>query len=77
MVERLLAIFPSITPEKVPASIDIQHQIATLTSLRLVVKTTSSDPLDGSAKWKVNVGWEYIRGIARSVKFDIEDYMIE
>jgi origin recognition complex subunit 5 len=41
------------------------------------MKATSLDPLDGSAKWKVNVGWEYVRGIARSIKFDIEDYMAE
>ena len=60
-----------------PSSVDIQAQIATLTSLRLLVKATALDPLDGSAKWKVNVGWEYIRGIARSIKFDIEDYMLE
>ncbi|KAI5852322.1 origin recognition complex subunit 5 C-terminus-domain-containing protein [Tricharina praecox] len=76
-IERLSAIFPTLTSHTVPPSVDVQAQIATLTSLRLLVKATSLDPLDGSAKWKVNVGWEYIRSIARSVKFDIEDYMIE
>ncbi|KAF8245798.1 hypothetical protein K440DRAFT_633095 [Wilcoxina mikolae CBS 423.85] len=76
-IERLLAIFPTIIPQGVPSSVDIQAQIATLTALRLLMKVTSLDPLDGSAKWKVNVGWEYIRGIARSIKFDIEDYMAE
>ncbi|KAF8540797.1 origin recognition complex subunit 5 C-terminus-domain-containing protein [Trichophaea hybrida] len=76
-IERLLAIFTTIIPQGIPSSVDIQAQIATLTSLRLLMKVTSLDPLDGSAKWKVNVGWEYIRGIARSIKFDIEDYMAE
>lgn len=76
-IERLSAIFPTLTPHTVPPSVDIQAQIATLTSLRLLIKATSLDPLDGSAKWKVNIGWEYIRSIARSVKFDIEDYLIE
>jgi origin recognition complex subunit 5 len=76
-IERLLAIFPVIMPESIPSSVDIQAQIATLTSLRLLMKVTSLDPLDGSSKWKVNVGWEYIRRIARTIKFDIEDYLVE
>ncbi|KAA8895707.1 origin recognition complex subunit 5 C-terminus-domain-containing protein [Sphaerosporella brunnea] len=76
-IERLLAIFPVIVPETIQPSVDIQAQIATLTSLRLLVKATSLDPLDGSSKWKVNVGREYIRAIAFSINFDIEDYMTE
>jgi origin recognition complex subunit 5 len=66
-----------IVPESIPSSVDIQAQIATLTSLRLLVKATLKDPLDVSAKWKVNVGREYIRAIACSIKFELEDYMIE
>ena len=88
-IERLLAIFPVIatttttttttTTQQLGGSVDIQAQIATLTALRLLVRTSSAalDPLDGAAKWKVNVGWEYIRGIARSVKLDIEDFMAD
>jgi origin recognition complex subunit 5 len=52
-------------------------QVATLTSLRLLIKSSAADPLEGIAKWKVNVGWDYIRAVARSVKFDIEDYLVE
>ncbi|KAI5787186.1 origin recognition complex subunit 5 C-terminus-domain-containing protein [Geopyxis carbonaria] len=76
-IERMLAIFHSIIPQDIEPTSDIMAQIATLTSLRLLVKASSLDPLDGSARWKVNVEWEYIRGIARSVKFDIEDRMAE
>ena len=65
--------------QQLGGSVDIQAQIATLTALRLLARTSSAalDPLDGVAKWKVNVGWEYIRGIARSVKLDIEDFMAD
>jgi origin recognition complex subunit 5 len=76
-IERLLAIFPVIVPESIPSSVDIQAQIATLTSLRLLVKATPKDPLDVNAKWKVNVGREYIRAIACSIRFELEDYMTE
>ncbi|TGZ85039.1 hypothetical protein EX30DRAFT_353195 [Ascodesmis nigricans] len=76
-IERLLAIFYSIVPHDIPPAVDILSQIATLTSMRILIKASALDPLDGSAKWKVNVAWEYARGIARSIKFDIEDYLIE
>jgi len=76
-IERLSAIFATLTPHTVLSSVDIQAPIATLTSLRLLVKASNMDPLDGGAKWKVNVGWESIRSIARSIQFNIEDYMIE
>lgn len=52
-------------------------QIATLTSMRVLIKASVLDPLDGSTKWKVNVAWDYARGIARSIKFDIEDFLVE
>ncbi len=54
--------------------------IATLASLRLMVRTSASanaDVLDAGAKWKVNVGWEVVRGVARSVGVEIEDFVIE
>lgn len=52
-------------------------QIATLTSMRLLLKATALDPLDGAAKWKVNVAWEYVRSVARSVRFEIEEFVVE
>ncbi|PQE03165.1 hypothetical protein CJF30_00005648 [Rutstroemia sp. NJR-2017a BBW] len=59
---------------------DIQMAIATLASLRLVVKMGSAnagDVLEGASKWRVAVGWEVVRGIARSVGVEAEDYLAE
>lgn len=82
-LERLLAIFAAILPRKSSSSssVDVQTQIATLTSLRLLVKASASsasaDVLDAGTKWRVNAGWEYIRAVAKSVRFDIEDFVAE
>lgn len=66
--------------ETVSGSADIYTAIATLASLRLLVKMGSvntGDVLEGSAKWKVAVGWEVVRGIGRSVGVEVEDYLAE
>jgi origin recognition complex subunit 5 len=83
-LERLQAIFLAILPRKTPSctSVDVQMQVATLTSLRLMVKAggaaaAGGDVLDAGAKWRVNVGWEYVRGVAKSVRFDVEDFVAE
>lgn len=53
-------------------------QVATLAGLRLVVKAGGGDVLaDGGGKWRVNVGWEFVRGVARGVGFDVESYIAE
>jgi len=52
-------------------------QITTLSSLRLLVKAPASSVLDASAKWRVNVGYEYVQNLARGIKFDIGDYLEE
>lgn len=78
LLERMLAVFHSIVPDPVPSSVDLQTQVATLTSLRLLVRASASgDPLEAAGKWRVNVGWEYVRGLARSVKFEVEGYLAE
>ncbi|KAF8445423.1 origin recognition complex subunit 5 C-terminus-domain-containing protein [Terfezia claveryi] len=78
LLERMLAIFHAIVPDPVASSVDLQTQIATLTSLRLLVRASASgDPLEAGGKWRVNVGWEYIRGLARSVKFEVEGFLAE
>jgi len=59
---------------------DIQMAIATLASLRLLVKTGSQnapDTLDGGSRYKIAVGWEVVRGIARSVGVEAEDYFAD
>ena len=78
LLERVFAIFHALVPDAVPSSVDLQTQIATLTSLRQLVRASmSEDPLEPATKWRVNVGWEYIHRLARSVKFQVEEYLAE
>lgn len=83
VLERMLAIFHAVRVDAglagaASGTADIPMEIATLASLRLVNRTNATtDPLDASTKWKVNVGWEVVRGIARSVGVEIEDFIIE
>ncbi|KAI9800412.1 MAG: hypothetical protein M1833_003298 [Piccolia ochrophora] len=78
VLERLLAIFHAILPHPVIPSADIQTQIATLASLRLLVRTSAAaDVLEAQTKWRVNVGWEYVRRLARTVGLEMEAYLAE
>lgn len=79
VLERLLAIFHAIVPHPVPAgAADLMTEIATLASLRMVVKTSATaDVLEAGTKWRVNVGWEFVRLLGRGLKFDLEDYLAE
>ena len=78
-LERLLAIFHAILPHTYAGGgADTMCQVATLVGLRLIVKAgTGGDTLEGGGKWRVNVGWEFVRDVARSVNFDIESYLTE
>ncbi|KAJ1836576.1 hypothetical protein IWW55_002159 [Coemansia sp. RSA 2706] len=73
-IERMLAIFYSIIVEPVDSSVDVQIQIASLVTLRLLTKTSAGDRLDG-IKCKCNVSLESIRAISQSVRFDVERYL--
>lgn len=94
VLERLLAIFHAILEDadgrgkykksregqEVAGAADIQMAIATLASLRLLIKmgaANAGDTLEGSSKYRVAVGWEAIRGIARSVGVEPEDYLAD
>ena len=79
VLERLLAIFHAILPHAhAGGGADAMCQIATLVRLRLIVKSGGTgDVLEGGAKWRVNVGWEFVRGVGRGVGFDVENYLIE
>lgn len=53
-------------------------QVATLLGLRLIVRAGGGgDVLEGGGKWRVNAGWEIVRGVARGVNFDVENYLTE
>jgi origin recognition complex subunit 5 len=58
--------------------VDVLSALATLASLRLVVKTSASaDPLEGGCKWKVNVGWEVVRGVGRGVGIEVGEWIVD
>lgn len=76
-LERLLAILHSIIPEEFLSNIDIGVQIATLTTLKLIVRTSNTDPLDSRTRWKVNASWGFVKQVADDVRLVIEDYLIE
>ncbi|MCJ1387168.1 hypothetical protein MMC18_000008 [Xylographa bjoerkii] len=79
VIERMLAIFHAIVPHPVPGGMsDLMGQIATLTSSKMLVKTsTTADILDAGTKWRVNVGWEYVQVIARMIGFEVEGFLVE
>ncbi|KAK4043606.1 origin recognition complex subunit 5 C-terminus-domain-containing protein [Parachaetomium inaequale] len=60
---------------------DVGMAIATLASLRLLVRvggtTGGGDMMDCGGKWRVNVGWEVIRGLGRGVGVEVEEWLIE
>lgn len=94
VLERLLAIFHAIKEDAdavgkyqgkvkpVPAtgSADIQMAIATLASLRLLVRlgpANAADILDAGVRYRVAIGWDVVRGIGRSLGVEVEDYLID
>ncbi|KAK2624193.1 hypothetical protein QTJ16_006143 [Diplocarpon rosae] len=89
VLERMLAIFHAIREDsdargrgkgRVEGSADVQMAVATLVSLRLLVRTgvaSSVDVLDAGTKYKVAVGWEVVRGVARSVGVEAEDFLAD
>ncbi|KAL8991738.1 MAG: hypothetical protein Q9188_007700 [Gyalolechia gomerana] len=62
---------------------EILTQFATLVEMRLIVRAgagagSGGDPLEaGGGKWKVNVGVGYVRQVARGLRFDLENYLLE
>ena len=85
VMERMLAIFVALRNDWAPhlgASIldgDVGMALSTLASLRLLLKVGAAggDPLDRGGKWRVNVGWEVIRGVGRSIGVEVEDWLID
>lgn len=76
-VERMLAIFYSILDGQLKDySVDIQLQITSLTTLRLLVRSTAIDRLDG-AKYKCNVNFDFIKSVSSTVRFEIDKYLYD
>ncbi|OAL01814.1 hypothetical protein IQ06DRAFT_128625 [Phaeosphaeriaceae sp. SRC1lsM3a] len=77
-LDRLLAIFRALLDGGVPQVADLYTQIATLTSLRLLVRAGagSNDVLEPGGRWRVNFGWEYARALGRSVNLEVGEYLV-
>jgi len=60
-----------------PQNSDVFTQIATLSSLRLLLRagTTGTDALDPGCKWRINCGWEYVATLGRSVGLEMRDWV--
>lgn len=93
VLERMMAIFTTVRHEwgigvggggddaldaDADTDADVGMALATLSSLRLLVRVgAGGDPLDRGAKWRVNVGWEVIRSLGRSMHVEVEEWLIE
>ena len=78
-LDRLFAIFRALLVEGVPQVADLYTQIATLTSMRLLMRAGgagSNDALEMGGKWRVNFGWEYARALGRSVNLEVGEYLV-
>lgn len=86
VMERMMAIFVAVRNEWAAAEGvgssgldgDIGLAIATLASLQLLVRVgLAADPMDRSARWRINAGWETIRAVGRSIGVEVEDWLVE
>ncbi|KAL7782662.1 origin recognition complex subunit 5 C-terminus domain-containing protein [Trichoderma ceciliae] len=84
LLERLLAIFEAVRTEWITSTTvlsgldgDVGMALATLASLRLLIRVGSGDIMDRSGKWRINVGWEIMRGIGRGIGVNIEEWLVE
>ena len=89
VLERMMAIFEAVRSEWVGekgvgrwgVDGDLGMAIATLASLRLMVRVGGSGAgenlLDRGGKWRVNVGWEVIRGLGRNMGVEVEEWLID
>ncbi|OLN95335.1 Origin recognition complex subunit 5 [Colletotrichum chlorophyti] len=87
VLERMLAIFAAVRSEwaadrgvSVGSVVDgdVGMALSTLASLRLLIKVgTAGDPMDRGGKWRINIGWDVIRGVGRSLGIEVEEWLID
>jgi origin recognition complex subunit 5 len=76
-LDRLLAVFRALLEGSVPQVADLYTQIASLTSMRLLVRAgVGGDVLEPGTRWRVNFGWEYARALGRSVNLEVGEYLV-
>lgn len=84
VLERMLAIYAAVkgewTEDRRRAGLDgdVGMGLATLASLRLMSRVgIGGDVMDRGGKWRINVGWEVVRGVGRSIGVEVEEWLIE
>lgn len=78
-LDRLFAIFRALLLDGVPQTADLYTSVATLTSLKLLIRTGvggASDALEAGGRWRVGFGWEFVRGLGRSVGVEVGEYLV-
>lgn len=78
-LDRLFAIFRALLLDPVPQSADLYTSVATLASLRLLVRTGTggaADALEVGGRWRVGFGWEFVRGLGRSVGVEVGEFLV-
>lgn len=67
--------------EEIAGSADLLTAISTLASLRLITKVgnaaSGADLLDGGSRYRVNVSWEVVRNIGRSVGVEVDEFIAD
>ncbi|KAH3660170.1 hypothetical protein OGAPHI_007375 [Ogataea philodendri] len=80
-IERLLAILHAIYDEnrgeKLANDIELMSELATLSTLKAIMKLKLGDTIGGGTKWKCNVNWSVIKKFAEEVDFSIENFLME
>jgi origin recognition complex subunit 5 len=81
-LERLLAVLRAVHPRGAGLMqvADLYTQVATLTALRLLIKTGGSaggdGGIEGGAKWRVGFGWEYVNQVGRSLGLEVGEWLV-
>ena len=73
-LNRMLAIFYVIVDEKISSTAEIQSQVASLVTLQMLTQT--GEDLD-QPKYKCNVSLDFIRQVAKNVRFELHKYMYD
>ena len=79
-LERMLAILRSVATEfdvgqELADDVQLQNDISTLTSLKMLIKMGAHDTIGGATKWRTNMEWSAVQQIANDVGFKIENYL--
>lgn len=87
VLERMLAIYAAVRGEWTDDAVayrqgvmdaDVGMALATLASLRLLNRVgVGGDVMDRGGKWRINVGWEVVRGVGRSIGVEVEEWLID